>query len=146
MTTHTERTFKGLTKQFIKECQDAELNFSKEELKVIKKTARVVLYNNDYFWELSVRANFTEDTWRAPYLWGHFTWYKKEAKGTMEIRCGQNDTVGSIHRDYNCSRPQGTNYRKEFDTLIEFMKEARKDEVSYTKSYLAYVAATGDMN
>ena len=133
----TERILKGLTKQFIKECKDPELT---------KKTARVVLYNNDYFWELSVRATLDEDTWRPPYFYGHFTWYKKESKGTMEILSGQSNTVCSIHRNYDCTRPQGTNYREEFDTLIEFMKEARKDEVFRTKDYTDYVARTGDMS
>jgi hypothetical protein len=142
-----ERKRKWLAKQFIKECQDPELNFSKKELEVIKKTARVVLYNNDSFWELSVEANYDEDVLGgSPKLWGHFVWHKNEAEGKMEILSGRYDTVCSIHDSYTCTRPQGTNYRKEFDTLIEFIKKARKAEVFRIKDYTDYVARTGDMS
>jgi hypothetical protein len=142
-----ERILKGLTKQFIKECKDPELNFSKKELKAIKKTARVVLYgSNKSSWYLVVGASLDEDPWRVPHIHGEFTWNKKEAKGDMRICSGQCNTVSYIDRRYDCTRPQGTTYQEEFNTLIEFMKKARKAQAGLADSYREYVIKTGDMS
>lgn len=135
------KSYKGLTKLFIKESKNKELAFSKKELEAIKSRAQVNLVINENGWTLEVWSTYSEGHyWRS---W--FKWDDEKKEGKMNVFSGS-DGIGQIDQHYNCTRPQGTTYKKEFENLLSHMCNARLESIDRMNGYKEYVAATGDMN
>jgi hypothetical protein len=134
------KNYKGLTKLFIKESKNKELCFSKKELETIKSRAQVNLATDENGWKLEVWSTYDEGhNWR-----GWFEWDDVKKEGKMNVFSGS-DGIGQVDQYYNCTRPQGTTYKREFETLISYMRNARLRSISNMECYKEYVARTGDM-
>lgn len=135
------KSHKGLTKLLIKTSKNKELAFSKKELEAIKSRAQVNLATDENGWKLEVWSKYDEGhNWR-----GWFEWDDEKKEGKMNVFSGS-DGVGQVDRHYNCTRPHGTTYKKEFETVMSYMCKARLDSINVMNGYKEYVAATGDMN
>lgn len=135
------RFYKGLTKLLIKESKNKELGFSKKELETIKSRAQVNLATDENGWKLEVWSKYDEGhCWR-----GWFEWDDTKKEGKMNVFSGS-DGIGQVDQYYNCTRPQGTTYKREFETLISYMRNARLRSIASMECYKEYVARTGDMN
>lgn len=135
------RFYKGLTKLLIKESKNKELGFSKKELETIKSRAQVNLATDENGWTLEVWSTYGEGyNWR-----GWFEWDDVKKEGKMNVFSGS-DGIGQVDQYYNCTRPQGTTYKREFETLISYMRNARLRSIANMECYKEYVARTGDMN
>ena len=142
------KTLKGLTKELIKASKNKDLLFSKEELENIKKTAEVTYRKRDNGdWVINVYSRYYESCCGS-YLWkGCFTWYVNDNKGRMEIFSGFTaNPIGQIRDNYTCERPYGTDYKKEFGTILDYMVNARILSKRADKAYCDYVARTGDLS
>ena len=134
------KSYKGLTKLLIKESKNKELAFSKKELETIKSRAQVNLATDENGWKLEVWSKYDEG-----YCWrGWFEWDDKKKEGKMNVFSGS-DGIGQVDRYYNCTRPQGTTYKREFETLISYMRNARLESIDRMNGYKEYVERTGDM-
>ena len=137
---------KGLTKLLIKESKDKELQFDKEQLDRIKNSAEVKLYKDDIGWELCVSCNYGQSGF-SDYIWrGTFNWDKEKKEGKIEVMAGLPNGCCFVNHYYTCTRPNGTDYKKEFQTILEYMKYARLCNLGSINCYKEYVAATGDMS
>ena len=137
---------KGLTKLLIKESKDKELQFDKGQLERIKNSAEVSMYKNDKGWDLYASSNYGESGFRD-YIWrGSFKWDREKKEGVMEVMAGLPDGCCFVKRCYTCTRPNGTDYKKEFQTILEYMKKARFGNLGSMNCYKEYVAATGDIS
>lgn len=136
------KLYKGLTKLLIKESKNKELAFSKKELETIKSRAQVVLAVTKHGWTLDVWSKYSEG-----HCWmGRFVWDNEKKEGRMNVFSGSNNSIGQVDNWYNCTRPQGTTYKKEFENLLSHMCKARLESIGVMNGYKEYVAATGDMN
>ena len=137
---------KGLTKLFIKESKNKELNFDKKQLERIKNSAEVSMYKYGKDWNLYISSAYGESGFRD-YIWrGSFKWDGTKNEGVMEVMAGLPEGCCFVKRGYTCTRSMGTNYKKEFQTVLEYMKKARLGNLGSMQCYRDYVAATGDMN
>lgn len=134
------KNYKGLTNLFIKESKNKELCFSKKELEAIKSSAQVNLTTTENGWNLEVWSKYSEGhNWR-----GWFEWDGVKKEGKMNVFSGS-DSIGQVDQYYNCTRPQGTTYKKEFENLMSYMCKARLGSIANVECYKEYVKATGDM-
>lgn len=139
--------YKGLTKLFIKESKNKELHFSKEELELIKSSARVSLTTIENGWTLEVWSKYGESCGYGYYWRGWFEWDGVKKEGKMNVFSGfSGNPIGQVDKYYNCTRSQGTTYKKEFENLMLHMCNARLGSISSMNCYKEYVEATGDMN
>ena len=141
------KTYKGLTNLLIKESKKKELGFSEEQLKSIKASAEVKLYKEENGWKLYVWSQYGESCGGGYYWRGWFEWDEVKKEGKMNVFSGfSGNLIGQVDRNYNCTRPQGTTYKDEFQTLLLYMCNARVGSMSSMNCYKEYVAATGDMS
>ncbi len=142
-----KKVYKGLTKLLIKESKNKDLQFDKGQLERIKKTAEVYMYKRDNGnWSLCLSSAYGQSGFHD-YLWrGCFEWNEEKREGRMEVIAGLPGGCCFVSRSYTCTRPNGTNYKKEFQTILEYMKRARFGNLGSMDCYKEYVAATGDMS
>lgn len=140
------RILKGLTKELIKASKNKELNFTKEELKNIKDSAQVQLKKDKQGFYLSLWCKYNENCGGA-YLWyGSFSYYNNK-DSYMNICSGFTaNPIGRIEENYICKRGFATDYKKEFNTILKYMIEARKKSIRADKAYCDYVVRTGDLS
>lgn len=137
------KIYKGLNKLLIKESKKKELEFDEEQLKSIKASAEVKLYKKKNGWKIFVWSKYGEDC----YWGGCFDWDDVKKEGEMKVFSGfAGNLIGKVDRHYNCTRPQGTTYKDEFQTLLLYMCKARVGSLTSMNCYSKYVAATGDMS
>lgn len=137
---------KGLTKLLIKESKNKDLQFDRGQLERIKDSAEVCMYKYGKDWNLYASSKYGESGFRD-YIWrGSFQWNSKKNEGVMEVMAGLPDGCCFVKRCYTCTRPNGTDYKKEFQTILEYMKKARFGNLGSMNCYREYVAATGDMS
>ena len=145
--TMKSRTYKGLAKLLIKESKNKELCFNKEQLEAIKSSAKVYLITRENGWKLAVGSKYGEGCGGGYYWRGWFEWDNEKKEGKMNVFSGfSGNLIGQVDQYYNCTRPQGTTYKKEFETLMSYMHNARLGSLSSMDCYREYVARTGDMN
>lgn len=140
----TEKILKGLTKEMIKASKTC--SFSKEELQCIKDTAKVTLIKHDTGWSLYLYSRYyLGNSWNGSYLWnGSFSWDNKTEQGKMHIYSGfTGNPIGRSENSYTCTRPYGTDYKKEFKTVLEYMCKARGCSNAMTNDYIRFVKETG---
>lgn len=137
---------KGLTQELIKTSRKKELLFTKEELDNIKKTAKVEYIKNGSNFRIYVWCKYDESCCGV-YIWrGEFAYYG-DGNSRMEIFSGFTaNPIGQIKEVYTCERPFGTDYKKEFNTILNFMINARIRSKRADEAYCNYVAETGDLS
>lgn len=137
---------KGLTKELIKASRKKELLFTKEELENIKKSAKVEYIKDGSNFRIYLWSKYHENC-SGVYIWrGEFAYYGN-GKGRMEIFSGFTaNPIGQIRDIYTCERPNGTDYKKEFNTILDFMINARMASKRADQAYCDYVARTGDLS
>lgn len=137
------KVLKGLTKEVLKASKLKQLHFTKENLKNIKDSAEVTLTKYNNFWRLEVYTKYSNyDT--GSYWKGSVTFYPEKGEGKMYIYSGfASNPIGRVDDIYNCTRPNGTDYRIEFSTILNFMIQARMSSLGMDRNYANFVKETG---
>lgn len=137
------KVLKGLTKEVIKASKLKQLCFTKENLKNIKDSAKVTLTKYNDFWRLEIYTKY--DNYDTGSYWkGSVTFYPEKREGKMYIYSGfASNPIGRVDDIYKCSRPNGTDYKIEFSTILNFIIQARMSSLGMDKAYSNFVKETG---
>ena len=138
------KVLKGLTNRLIKASKGESLKFSKEDLNNIKNSAKVTYDKREDGWYLSVYTKYNESCCGGYYWTGDFRWYDSKNEGTMNIYSGfTGNPIGRIDDRYTCRRPCGTDYKAEFELILDYMIKARGGSLADNQAYCDFVRRTG---